>query len=726
MKHFNFTLLLSCFLLIYSTNSIAQKTITLEEIWGGAFQTERMQSLQSLKNGVDYVVQEYDRANRNMQVKTYDFATGEEKGSLFESASIEGLAFFSTFDLSKNEDKVLLGNDVRPIFRRSSEGIYHVYDLNTKELIKVADDKVRSPYFDKNASKVAYVFNNNLYYKDLATKETVQITTDGKNNEIINGMSDWVYEEEFSIVRAFDWNADATQLAFIRFDETEVPEFSMDMYGTYGQDLYPHQEVFKYPKAGEKNAKVSLHIYNLNTNQTTEIELGNYEYIPRLQWSKKNNILSVQTTNRHQNELKLWLVDASNHKANLVLTETDEAYVDVTDNLTFLDDNSFIWSSEKDGWNHLYHYAENGKLRNQLTKGNWEVTRYYGYDAKSKRIFYQSTENGSVNRGIYSVQLNGKGKRELATKTGTNSASFSANFTYFINTFQSTTTAPKYSLHQAKDGKLVREIKNNESLENQLAAYQFSPKELSTISVNGEELNMWTIKPRDFSEDKAYPVLMYQYSGPGSQSVSNMYWGFNDYWYQLLANKGYIVVCIDGRGTGYKGRDFKKVTQLELGKFEVEDQAEAAKLLAQNSWVDANRIGIWGWSYGGFMSSNAILQYPEVFSTAIAVAPVISWRFYDTIYTERYMTTPQENAGGYDHNSPITHATKLEGNYLLIHGGGDDNVHVQNTMLMVEALVQANKQFDWRVYPDKNHGIYGGNTRLHLYTMMTNFILEKL
>ena len=726
MRDYNITYLIACFLILYSTNSVAQKNITLEEIWGGAFRTERMQSLQSLKNGVDYVVQEFDRANRNMQVNIYDYATGEAKGSLFESASIEGLDFFSTFDMSANENKVLFGNEVRSIFRRSTEGIYHVYDLTTKELVKVSDEKIRSPYFDKNANKVAYVFENNLYYKDLSTKETVQVTTDGKTNEIINGMSDWVYEEEFSIVRAFDWNADATQLAFIRFDETEVPEFSMDMYGTYGQDLYPSQEVFKYPKAGEKNAKVSLHIYDVNTQQTSMIDLGDYEYIPRLQWTKKNNLLSVQTTNRHQNELKLWLVDAASKKASLVLTETDEAYVDVTDNLTFLQDNSFIWSSEKDGWNHLYHYSENGKLKNQLTKGNWEVTRYYGYDAKSKRIFYQSTENGSVNRGIYSVQLNGKGKRELAAKTGTNSASFSANFTYFINTFQSTTTAPTYTLHQAKDGKLVREIKNNESLENQLAAYQFSPKELSTISVNGEELNMWTIKPRDFSEDKAYPVLMYQYSGPGSQSVSNTYWGFNDYWYQLLANEGYIVVCIDGRGTGYKGRNFKKVTQLELGKFEVKDQAEAAKLLAQNSWVDANRIGIWGWSYGGFMSSNAILQYPDVFSTAIAVAPVTSWRFYDTIYTERYMTTPQENASGYDDNSPITHASKLKGNYMIVHGGGDDNVHVQNAMLMIEALIQANKQFDWRIYPDKNHGIYGGNTRLHLYTMMTNFILEKL
>jgi dipeptidyl-peptidase-4 len=408
------------------------------------------------------------------------------------------------------------------------------------------------------------------------------------------------------------------------------------------------------------------------------------------------------------------------------MNETDEAYIDITDNLTFLEDNSFIWTSEKDGWNHIYLYNEDGELENQVTKGNWEVTNYYGYNEDANRIFYQSTENGSVNRDVYSIKPNGKRKTRLTQKEGMNSADFSADFTYFINSYTSTENPYEFTLHNAKNGKLVREIKDNTALLNKEAAYNFSPKVLSTLQINGNELNMWMIKPKDFDPNKEYPLLMFQYSGPGSQSVSNSYFGTNDYWYQLLANEGYIVATVDGRGTGFKGAAFKKVTQKELGKYEVQDQIDAAKELGARDYIDKDRIGIWGWSYGGFMSSNAILKGNDTFSMAIAVAPVISWRFYDTIYTERYMTTPQENPSGYDENSPINHVEKLKGDYLLIHGGGDDNVHLQNTMRMVEALVQANKQFDWAIYPDRNHGIYGGNTRLHLYTLMTNFIKEKL
>lgn len=702
------------------------KQVTLEDIWGGTFRAEYMQSLQSLNNGTEYIVQDYDRVSAEMKVDVYSYETGKKVSTLFSSKEMQGLAGFQTFSLSKKEDKVLIGNRVERIFRRSSKGVYHVFDLNSKKITPVSDEVIQSPHLSPDAQKVAYVFENNLYFKDVASNKTTQVTEDGEINKIINGITDWVYEEEFSLVRAFDWNKDATKLAFIRFDETEVPEFSMDMYGTYGNDLYPSQEVFKYPKAGEANAKVSLHIYDLATNKTHQIDLGNYEYIPRLQWTNDTKTLSVQTTNRHQNEVKLHFVDASTFQAKTILTETDTAYVDVDFDLTFLDDNSFIWTSEKEGWNHIYHYNSKGELINQVTQGNWEVTNYYGYDADSKRIFYQSTENGSVNRGVYSIKLNGKSKRELAADEGTNSASFSANFTYFINTFQNTANPASYTLHDASNGKDIRLIKDNAALLSKVNEYNFSPKEISTLEVNGNQLNMWTVKPTDFDESKSYPVLMFQYSGPGSQSVSNTFYGANDYWYQLLANEGYIVVCVDGRGTGFKGRDFKKLTQNELGKYELEDQTEAAKILGQKPWIDANRIGIWGWSYGGFMSSNAIFQSADVFKAAIAVAPVTSWRFYDTIYTERYMATPQENASGYDNNSPITHVNKLKGKYLLIHGGGDDNVHVQNTMQLVEALVQANKQFDWRIYPDKNHGIYGGNTRLHLYTLMTNFILENL
>jgi dipeptidyl-peptidase-4 len=553
------------------------------------------------------------------------------------------------------------------------------------------------------------------------------VTTDGVDNKIINGVTDWVYEEEFAFVQAYQWNKDGSKIAFLRFDETQVPEFSMDMYGTYGKQLYPRQEVFKYPKAGEDNSKVSLHMYDVSKGQTAKVNLEKeYEYLPRIKWSNDANILTVQAMNRHQNNLNLIAVNASSKEAKVILTEKDEAYIDVTDNLTFLNDNSFIWTSEKNGWNHIYHYDRNGKLIDQVTDGQWEVTDYYGFDAKTGRIYFQSTENGSINRDVFSIRANGKNKAQLTQKRGTNSADFSADFTYFINSYTSAITPYEFTLHQAKNGKKVRDIKDNKKLLSQLEPYNFSKKEFSTISVNGNDLNMWMIKPSNFDPNKEYPLFMFQYSGPGSQSVSNSFFGTNDYWYQLLANEGYIIACVDGRGTGFKGAEFKKVTQNELGKYELEDQIDAAKQLGNRDYVDTNRIGIWGWSYGGFMSSNAILKGNDTFKMAIAVAPVTSWRFYDSIYTERYMTTPQENASGYDENSPINHVDKLKGSYLLVHGGGDDNVHVQNSMQMIEALIQANKQFDWAIYPDKNHGIYGGNTRLHLYTKMTNFIKENL
>ena len=714
-------------LLIAATSTIyaQDKEISLEEIYDGNFRQEYLQSLQSLDNGKEYVVLNRDRNANTSSIDVYSYKSGEKVRSLLNSKDLSEISGFQGFELSENEDKILLSTNMEQIYRRSSRGIYYIYDVEDKTLTKLSDNKVQEPTFSPDASKVAYVFENNIYTYDIASGEETQVTTDGKKNKLINGVTDWVYEEEFAFVRAFDWNKTGTHLAYLKFDESEVPEFSMDMFG---QDLYPSQQVFKYPKAGEANSEVSLYTYELAAEESEKVELGDYEdfYIPRIKWTQDPEILSVQVLNRHQNDLDLIFVDAEDNEAEVVMNETDEAYIDITNNLTFLEDNSFIWTSEKDGWNHIYLYDEDGELENQVTKGNWEVTDYYGYDKDSKKIFYQSTENGSVNRDVYSIKINGKNKTRLTEKEGMNSADFSADYTYFINSYTSTETPYEFTLHNAKNGKLVRKIKDNSALLEKEAAYNFAPKELSTIEVNGNELNMWMIKPNDFDENKEYPLLMFQYSGPGSQSVSNSYFGTNDYWYQLLANEGYIIATVDGRGTGFKGADFKKVTQNELGKYEVEDQIAAAKKFGEMDCIDENRIGIWGWSYGGFMSSNAILKGNDTFSMAIAVAPVISWRFYDTIYTERYMTTPQENPSGYDENSPINHVEKLKGDYLLIHGGGDDNVHLQNTMRMVEALVQANKQFDWAIYPDRNHGIYGGNTRLHLYTMMTDFIKEKL
>ena len=702
-----------------------EKNITLEEIWSGKFSQQHLQSLQSLKNGVEYVVLNHDPDTGNSSIDVYSYKTGKQTRTLVDTKDLKDLDKFQSFSLSDDESKILLATDPQPIYRRSSKAIFYIFDVNSKKLTKLSDKKVQEPTFSPDNSKLAYVFENNIYIYNVAEKTEKQITKDGKINSIINGITDWVYEEELGFVRAFEWNAKGDKIAFLRLDETEVPEFSMDIFGS---DLYPSEQVFKYPKAGEANSKVSLHMYDVKTEETQEIDLGDYSdfYIPRIKWTNKDYTLSAQVLNRHQDQLDLIFINAEDNTAEVILTEKDEAYVDVTDNLTFLEDNSFIWTSERDGFNHIYLYAESGKLKRQVTTGNWEVTNYYGYDNKSDRLFYQSTENGSVNRDVYSIKTNGKSKKRLTEKTGMNNADFSADFTYFINAFTSTETPMQYTLHSAKSGKLVREIKDNSDLLEVEKPYNFSPKELSTLEVNGNELNMWTIKPSDFDESKKYPLLMFQYSGPGSQSVSNSYFNTNEYWYQLLADQGYIIACVDGRGTGFKGADFKKVTQNELGKYELEDQIAAAQKLGKRDYIDADRIGIWGWSFGGFMASNAILKGNDTFAMAIAVAPVTSWRFYDTIYTERFMTTPQENASGYDENSPINHVDKLKGDFLIVHGGGDDNVHLQNTMRMVEALIQANKQFDWAIYPDKNHGIFGGNTRLHLYTKMTNFIKEHL
>ncbi|MDA0327379.1 MAG: alpha/beta fold hydrolase, partial [Bacteroidetes bacterium] len=580
--------------------------------------------------------------------------------------------------------------------------------------------------FSPDGSKVAYGFQNNIFIKNLETDTTTQITFDGEKNKIINGITDWVYEEEFAFVRAFEWNSNGQKIAYLKFDEAEVPEFSMDVYG---QGLYQTQQVFKYPKAGEKNAIVSLHVYDFKAQASNEVKVDKAYtdfYIPRIKWTNAAAILSAQFLNRHQNELDLWAINTDSKTSKILLTETDKAYVDVTDNLTFLKDNSFIWTSEQDGFNHIYHYSKTGQLIKQVTKGNWEVTAYYGYDENSKRIYYQSVENGSINRDIYSIGLNGKNKRRLSNNEGTNAAAFSADFTYYINTFSSATTPPEYTLNNAKDGTVLKSIKDNDKVAQKVGNYRTSKKEFSTININGNDLNMWMIKPVDFDPNKKYPMLMYQYSGPGSQQVANRWNSTNDYWYQMLAQQGYFVVCVDGRGTGYKGAEFKKVTYLNLVKYETEDQIAAAKTLAQLPYIDEERIGIWGWSYGGHMSTNCLLKGSDIFKMAIAVAPVTSWRFYDTIYTERYMRTPQENPSGYDDNSPFNYPEKLEGDYLLIHGSGDDNVHLQHTMRMVEALIQADKQFEWGIYPDKNHGIYGGNTRLHLYKKMTNFISKTL
>ena len=717
------TLLISCEQNNPSKNSnetLGTKKITLEDIWGATFSTNRMNALNSM-NGDYYSLLNNDE-NGYSTVDKYSYTSLEKVATIVDGKTLQNVQNFESYSFNNDETQLILGKDIQKVYRRSTKGTYYAFSVGSKK-VRFIGENIQEPTFSPDSKKVAYAKNNNLFMLDLTTNLTTQVTKDGKYNHIINGTTDWVYEEEFGFVRAFEWSNDSKFIAFLRFNESKVREFSM---GVTGDGLYPSQHVFKYPKAGEDNAKVSLHMYSLTTKNTKKINLGVYEYIPRIKWSTKEGVLIATTLNRHQNDLKLHKVNAVRSSAMLLFNEKDAAYVSVKDDLTFLDDNSFIWTSEKDGFNHIYHYNFNGKLINQITKGNWEVTKYYGFNKEKKTIYYQSVENGSINRGVYSIGLDGTNKKLLSNNIGTNTAAFSRNLNYFINTHSSSETPPRFSLYSA-EGEMIKVIKDNAPLQEKLTDYKMSQKEFSTININGNDLNMWMIKPVDFDAQKEYPLLMFQYSGPGSQQVANRWNGTNDYWHQLLAQEGMIIVCVDGRGTGLKGRDFKKVTQKELGKYEVEDQIAAAKKLAERSYIDKNNIGIWGWSYGGFMSTNCLLKGNDIFTTAIAVAPVTSWRFYDTVYTERYMQTPQENASGYDDNSPINYADKLEGNYLLVHGTGDDNVHAQNSMRMINALVAANKPFDIAMYPDRAHGIRKGkNTRLHLYKKMTAFIQTNL
>ena len=497
----------------------------------------------------------------------------------------------------------------------------------------------------------------------------------------------------------------------------------------FNGNLYPQDFRFKYPKAGEENSKVSVYAYDLKLNKSTQINLANFEayYIPQVFQTAQPNEIAIATSNRHQNKLEIIKINTKNYSTKKILTETDAAWIE-TDNLSleFLEDNSFLWASERDGFRHFYWYTPDGKLKKQITKGNWEITDYYGFSPKNSEILVQTTEKGSTNRVVSKINIKTGKKQIVSELNGTNNADFSKSFQYFINTHSSAEQPNTYTLRDF-NGKTLRELQNNNSALKKLQSDGFVAKEFLQIpNKNGDQMNAWMIKPKDFSPNKKYPVLMFQYSGPGSQQVSNAWDGRNTLWFNLLAQKGYIVLCVDGRGTGYRGTKYKKATYKNLGKYEIEDQIAAAQWIGSQSFVDAGRIGIFGWSFGGYMASLAMTKGADVFKVGIAVAPVTTWRYYDTIYTERYLQTPQENPQGYDENSPINFAGLMKGKYLLIHGTADDNVHYQNAVEMAEALIQKNKEFEFMTYPDKNHGIYGGNTRLHLYQKMTDFILNNL
>ena len=714
-------ILIICFSLVFITPIFSQKRdITLDDLWKKyAFYPKSMGGFNSMNDGEHYST--IEKTEDGQEIIKYQFKNGKKVRILFKSADFE-IPKIGKYIFSHNEKQLLLSTETKSIYRYSSKSVYYIYDIHNDKISKLSDKKVMYATFSPQGEKVAYVLDNNLFIKDIKSGTITQVTSDGKKNRIINGASDWVYEEEFALVRSFEWAPDGEHIAYYKFDETHVKEFSMDLFKG---GLYPTQEVFKYPKAGEENSIVKVYFYNLEKEKNTYIYTEkDYEYIPRIKWTNNPKVLALYGMNRHQNELDFVLANTEDGSNKILFTEKDKYFIDINDNLTFLPQDNFIWTSEKDGFNHIYLKGLDGSEQ-QITNGNWEVTSFHGVDSDKMEIYFTSTEEGSINRTLYVQHLDTNIKTKLSIEKGTNNSSFSKGLKYYMNSASTANSPPVYTLHTA-DGKKLKTLENNSDFITNMLDFNLTKKEFFTIKTEDAELNAWMLKPPNFDENKEYPLFMFLYGGPGSQQVTNSFGWTNYYWHQMLAQKGYIVACVDNRGTGGKGSEFKKMTYKELGKYETIDQINAAKYFGKLNYIDDNRIGIQGWSYGGYMSSLAITKGADVFSLAIAVAPVTNWRYYDNIYTERYMQTPQENASGYDENSPINHVDKLKGHYLLIHGSADDNVHVQNTMEMISALVNANKQFDLFIYPDKNHGIYGGNTRYHLYKKMTDFILENL
>ena len=728
MQH-KFKNLLSITVIVLIINfSFGQKQLSVETIWKNfEFSEKGYPGFSGLKDGQHFTKLNNDKEGSSITIHSYINLQGEGKVLVSKKEfEFNGKRLtIDDYEFNEDENKLLLLTNRKSIYRRSYTANYYVFDLKTKklDLLDSLHQESTLACFSPDGSKVAYVYSNNLFVKDLILNQIKQITSDGLKNSIINGTTDWVYEEEFSITKGFEWSYDSKKIAFLRFDESNVKQSNIDYYGK----SYPTIYTYKYPKAGEENSKVTAHLYDLNNGNISTIELKNYEYIPRLSWSPVENILILQTLNRHQNELTFYKVDARliNPGISTFYTEKSDTYVEIDDNLRILSNgNELIRTSEISGYNHIYKLTFNG-IQKPLTSGNWDVIDVYGIDEKKGFVYYSSAEQGPINKGIYKITLNGKGKKILSPTFGHSEAEFAKGMSYFVLDYSNSTTPSVYELKNS-DGKTVSLLEDNRMLNEKLKEYALTKKEFFQINGPGGMLNAWIMKPVNFDQNKKYPVFIHVYGGPGHNTVSDA-WGSHDYmFHQLLTQKGYIVVSVDPRGTLYNGVKHKKATYLQMGKLELEDFISTAKTLSILPYVDAARIGIQGWSYGGFMSSLAITKGAEYFKTAIAVAPVTNWRYYDNIYTERFMRTPQENAGGYDDNSPIKYVKNLKGKYLLIHGTADDNVHFQNAMELTNALIQANVQFEQFSYPNKNHGIYGGNTRNHLYQMILNFTLKNL
>jgi len=704
------------------------KELSLEQIFTEyQFYPRSVKGIQSMKDG-----EHYGKLSRE-GIEEYSYKTGEKTRMILENKSLiikDTIPLkYDSYEFSPNEELVLLSTETEAIYRHSSESNFYIYSLKDQSLTPLSPNgKQRLASFSPEATKIAFVRENNLFIVNLADMTEKQITTDGKFEAIINGTTDWVYEEEFSFTRAFFWSPNGDYIAYYKFDESQVKEFWMTYYG----ELYPKHEKYKYPKAGENNSVLSIHTYQVSTGETKTMDIGSETdiYIPRIKWTHESDALVIFWMNRLQNNLKFLLTNPATGENTEIYKESNKYYIEITDDLRFIankkgENAGFILLSEADGFNHVYHYDMKGELQKQLTKGEWDVESILAYDSEEKIVYYKAAKSAPYNREVFGVSLKGK-ENPIEVREGWNSVQFSANYQYYTCNWSNANTPPVYSL-KSLDGKTIKVLQDNQALKDRIAEYNFQEKTFYDITTTEDvKLSTWQILPPNFDENKKYPVLFTIYGGPGSQTVQNR-WGYRDPWYQYFAQQGIIVVSVDNRGTGFKGEEFRKVTYQELGKYETIDQIEAAKYFESLPYVAKDKIGIFGWSYGGYMSTLCMTKGADHFNTGIAVAPVTNWRYYDNIYTERYMRKPQDNASGYDDNSPINHVEKLKGNYMLIHGMADDNVHPHNTYDLITALVAADKEFELMLYPNSNHGIYTGkNTTIHLYKKMTKFFVEHL
>lgn len=728
-------LIFSFLTIVFAFSVVAQQPqkITLEDILvKGTFRAQTVSGLRSMKDGEHYTTLE-----NNSRIVKYSYKTGNEVDVIFDITKIKDapVKSFSDYEFSPDETKVMLTTAVQPIYRHSFTAVYYVWNFVTDEFTPLSDKGAQQvATFSPDGDRVAFVRNNNIFIKSLKFGTENQVTFDGEKNKIINGIPDWVYEEEFGYNKALWWSPDSKFLAFVRFDEREVPDFSMPMYAgdspvLENYKLYPGRETFKYPKAGEKNSEITVLVHELRSKTNMPVDIGPEKniYVPRLKWTPDANSLVVMRLNRLQNTLDVLYANPFTGDSRRVFTEKNKRYIDESffDAFEFLDDGKFVVTSERDGWSHLYLFDINGFEIKQLTKGKFDVTKFYGYDKIQKVFYYQAAAESPLRREVYFISQDEKKKGKISTLQGTNDASFSRNFSYYVNHFSNNKTPVLVTLHDIK-GKQIKVLQDNTVLKNTIIALNLPLKEFFTFTTpQGIELNGYMIKPEGFVESKKYPVVMTQYSGPNSQSVADS-WGRGIGWENYLAQEGFLVVCVDPRGTAARGEDFRKITYEQLSRYESDDMVEAAKYLGTLSFVDKSNIAIYGWSYGGFMVLRSMQKGGELFKAGISVAPVTSFRFYNTVYTERYMRTPEENAKGYDENAPLSHAGGIKGRLLIIHGSADDNVHAQNTYEFTEKLVQAGVQFDMAIYTNRNHGIRGGNTSMHLYTKMTNFLNEQL